>query len=155
MADYLSNQLKAVLFLGDITEGIPMRQQEGLTVQHFDFNCFRPRNNIGVPYGPSNASLMQITLKTVSADGYKELYDRLQSDELYHFSVVFNASFDEFKLLKEYGDAMMVVGYIVEIEEEFDTVDKPKQGMMLSMKILLHTLSMVGKNQTKTIVVNH
>ena len=98
---------------------------------------------------------MQITLKTVSADGYKELYDRLQSDELYHFSVVFNASFDEFKLLKEYGDAMMVVGYIVEIEEEFDTVDKPKQGMMLSMKILLHTLSMVGKNQTKTIVVNH
>ena len=119
MADYLSNQLKAVLFLGDITEGIPMRQQEGLTVQHFDFNCFRTRNNIGVPYGPSNAS------------------------------------FDEFKLLKEYGDAMMVVGYIVEIEEEFDTVDKPKQGMMLSMKILLHTLSMVGKNQTKTIVVNH
>ena len=44
MADYLSNQLKAVLFLGDITEGIPMRQQEGLTVQHFDFNCFRVSN---------------------------------------------------------------------------------------------------------------
>ena len=36
MADYFSNQLKAVLFLEDITEGVPMRQAEGYTIQHFD-----------------------------------------------------------------------------------------------------------------------
>ena len=79
MADYFSNQLKAVLFLEDITEGIPMRQAGGYTVQHFDYNCFRTRDKMGKPYGPSNASLMQIILKTISADGYKELYHRLNT----------------------------------------------------------------------------
>lgn len=155
MADYLSNQLKAALFLEDILEGIPLRQENGFTVQHFDYNCFRTREKAGKPYGPSNASLMHITVKTLSADGYKELYRRLNSTERYAFTLVFNASYDEFKILQDYADAMVVNGYIVEIEELFDTASKKKEGMMLSMKILLHSLDYLGKRVNRILMVNH
>lgn len=155
MADYFSNQLKAVLFLEDITEGIPMRQAGGYTVQHFDYNCFRTRDKMGKPYGPSNASLMQIILKTISADGYKELYHRLNSQEFCPFTVVFNATYDEFRILNDYSDAMVANGYMVEIEELFDTQGSKKEGMMLSMKILLHSLDYLGKRVNRKLMVNH
>ncbi len=155
MADYLSNRLKAVLFPEDITEGIPMRREAGYTIRHFDYNCFRTRDKAGKPYGASNASLMQITVKTVSADGYKEFYHRLNSMERYRFSVVFDASYDASKILRDYADAMVVDGYIVEIEETFDTVDNKKDGMMLSMKILLHSLDYLGERVDRKLVVNN
>lgn len=155
MAEYISNQLKAVLFLEDITEGIPMRQEAGLTIQHFDYNCFRTRDKVGKPYGPSNASLMQITVKTLSADGYKELYQRLNSLEQYPFSVIFNATYDEFKILQDYADAMLVNGYIVEIDELFDSANSKKEGMTLNMKLLLHSLDYLGKRVNRKLVVNH
>lgn len=155
MADYFSNQLKAVLFLEDITEGIPMRQADGYTVQHFDYHCFRTRDKMGKPYGPSNASLMQITLKTISADGYKELYHRLNSPELCPFTVVFNATYDEFRILKDCSDVMVANGYVVEVEELFDTQGDKKDGMLLSLKILLHSLDYLGKRVNRKLMVNH
>lgn len=155
MADYISNQLKTVLYLEDITMGIPMRQVNGFTVQHFDYNCFRTRDGVGSPYGPTNASLMRITVKTLLSDGYKELYNRLKSTELYAFSVVFNATYDEFRVLKDYADAMVVNGYIVEIEEVFDTMSGKQEGMMLNLKILLHSLEYLGKRVNRRLLVNH
>lgn len=155
MADYISNQLKAVLFLEDVTEGIPMRQEAGFTVQHFDYNCFRTRDRVGKPYGPTNASLMQITVKTLSVNGYKELYSRLNSAELYPFSVIFNATYDGYKILQDYADAMVANGYIVEIEEIFDSIGRKKEGMMLNMKILLHSLDYLGKRVNRKLLVNH
>lgn len=154
MADYLSNELKAVLFLEDITEGIPMRKEHGYTIQHFDYNYYRTRDHEGKPYGTSNTSLMDITVRTISANGYKELYQRLQSRELYPCTIVFNATYDEFQILKDYTDAMVVNGYIVEIEEVFDTIGEKKQGMMLSMKILLHSLDYLGTSVNRKYMVN-
>lgn len=154
MAEYLSNQLKAVLFLEDINEGIPMRQADGYTVQHFDYNYYRTRDHEGKPYGGSNTSLMDITIKTISADGYKELYRRLHSRELHPFTIVFNATYDEFRILENYADAMVVNGYMVEIEEVFDTMSEKQQGMMLSMKILLHTLDYMGVRVNRKYFVN-
>ena len=154
MADYFSNQLKAVLFLEDITEGVPMRQAEGYTIQHFDYNYYRTRDHEGNPYGGSNTSLMDITIKTISADGYKELYRRLHSRELYSCTIVFNATYDGFRILESYADAMVVNGYIVEIEEVFDTMTKKRQGMMLSMKILLHSLDYLGTRLNRKYLVN-
>ena len=155
MADYFSNQLKAVLFLEDINEGIPMRQEAGFTIQHFDYNCYRTRDKEGKPYGPSNASLMQVTVKTLSAAGYKELYNRLNSTDLYPFTLIFNAVYDSNKILKDYADAMVASGYIVEIEEKFDTIGYKKEGMMLNMKILLQSLDYLGKRVNRELVVNN
>lgn len=155
MPEFMSKQLKAVMFLEDITEGIPMRQESGFTVQHFEYSCFRTRDNAGMPYGPSNGSLMQITLKTISSDGYKELYQRLNSMELYSLSLIFNASYDEYRILEDYADAMIANGYIVEIEEVFDTLDTQHNGMTLNMKILLNSLDYIGNRVNRKLMVNH
>ena len=155
MPEYMSKQLKAVMFLDDITEGIPLRQEKGFTVQHFDYSCFRSRDKVGMPFGPSNASLMQITLKTISSDGYKELYQRLSSMDQFAFSMIFNASYDDFHILQDYEDAMIVNGYVVEIEELFDTIDPQHNGMILNMKILLHSLDYLGSRMDRKLMVNH
>lgn len=155
MPEYLSRQLKAVMFLEDITEGIPARQENGFTIQHFDYSCFRSRDKAGAPYGPSNASLMQITLRTISSDGYKELYLRLNSMEQYAFSLIFNASYNDSRILQEYEDAMIANGYVVEIEELFDTSDIQHNGMTLNMKILLHSLDYIGSKMEKRLFVNN
>lgn len=154
MADYLSNRLKAVLFSEDITEGSPMRREAGYTIKHFDYNCFRTRDNAGKPYGSSNASLMQIVVKTVSADGYKEFYNRLNSMERYRFTIVFDATYDQHKILRDYADAMVAEGYIVEIEETFDTIGNKKDGMQLSMSILLHSVDYLGERADRKLVIN-
>lgn len=155
MLEYMSQQLKAVMFLEDISEGIPARQENGFTIQHFDYSCFRSRNKMGIPYGPSNASLMLITLKTISSDGYKELYQRLNSMEQYDFSLIFNATYDDYRILQDYEDAMIAHGYVVEIEELFDTTDTQHNGMTLNMKILLHSLDYIGSRVDRQLFVNH
>ena len=155
MLEYMSQQLKAVMFLEDINEGIPARQENGFTIQHFDYSCFRSRNKMGIPYGPSNASLMLITLKTISSDGYKELYQRLNSMEQYDFSLIFNATYDDYRILQDYEDAMIAHGYVVEIEELFDTTDTQHNGMTLNMKILLHSLDYIGSRVDRQLFVNH
>ena len=155
MLEYMSQQLKAVMFLEDINEGIPARQENGFTIQHFDYSCFRSRNKMGIPYGPSNASLMLITLKTISSDGYKELYQRLNSMEQYDFSLIFNATYDDYRILQDYEDAMIAHGYVVEIEELFDTTDTQHNGMTLYMKILLHSLDYIGSRVDRQLFVNH
>ena len=40
MAEIFSNQLKAVLFLGDVNELAALRQENGYTVQHLDYESF-------------------------------------------------------------------------------------------------------------------
>ena len=45
--------------------------------------------------------------------------------------------------------------YMVEIEELFDTQGSKKEGMMLSMKILLHSLDYLGKRVNRKLMVNH
>ena len=89
MAEFFSNQLKAVLFLGDITEQMNLRQEDGYTIQNFDYQSFRSRDKLGQPYGPSNASLAHITLRSISGEGYKNLYTILKQRECYSFSVLF------------------------------------------------------------------
>ena len=67
---------------------------------------------------------------------------------------MFNATYDGFRILESYADAMVVNGYIVEIEEVFDTMTKKRQGMMLSMKILLHSLDYLGTRVNRKYLVN-
>ena len=71
------------------------------------------------------------------------------------FSMIFNASYDDFHILQDYEDAMIVNGYVVEIEELFDTIDLQHNGMILNMKILLHSLDYIGSRVERKLMVNH
>ena len=154
MAEFFSNQLKAVLFLGDITEQMNLRQEDGYTIQNFDYQSFRSRDKLGQPYGPSNASLAHITLRSISGEGYKNLYTILKQRECYSFSVLYNVKYANDRLVESYDTATVLNGYIVEIEEIFNTQHKKNQSMILNMKILLHDVDYIGVNTHRRLVVN-
>jgi hypothetical protein len=75
--------------------------------------------------------------------------------EQFAFSMIFNASYDDFQILQDYEDAMIVNGYVVEIEELFDTIAPQHNGMILNMKILLHSLDYIGSRVERKLMVNH
>jgi hypothetical protein len=154
MAEFFSNQLKAVLFLGDITEQMNLRQEDGYTIQNFDYQSFRSRDKLGQPYGPSNASLAYITLRSISGEGYKNLYNILKQRECYSLSLLYNVKYSEDRLVESYETATVLNGYIVEIEEIFDTNPMVSQSMILNMKILLHDVDYLGINTHRRLVVN-
>ena len=154
MAEFFSNQLKAVLFLGDITEQMSLRQEDGYTVQNFDYQSYRSCDKQGIPYGPSNATLVHITLRTISGEGYKNLYTILKQRECYSFSVLYNVKYSDDRLVESYETATVLNGYIVEIEEIFDTNRMKNQSMILNMKILLHDVDYLGINTHRRLVVN-
>ena len=91
MAENLSNYLKALLTLDDMTLGMPIRQEGCQTVQHFAYRCYRSRDSQGRPYGPTNATILRFVLKSLANNESKHFYRRLQDNESNTFSFIFNA----------------------------------------------------------------
>ena len=154
MTEIFSNQLRAVLFVGNVNEIAALRQECGFTIQHLDYESFRSRDKSGQPYGPSNASLANITLRSISGEGYKKLYEALKLKECNAFSVLYNVKYVKNHIVDSYEMGIVLYGYIVEIEEVFDTHHKNDQSMMLNMKILLHSVSYMGENTQRKLVIN-
>ena len=157
MAENLSNYLKALLTLDDMTLGMPIRQEGCQTVQHFAYRCCRSRDSQGRPYGPTNATILRFVLKSLANNESKHFYRRLQDNESNTFSFIFNATFDEIRLLKDYDDAMVVTGYVVEVQEVFGA-DMPevedKEQMYMCVDILVESIEYIGKMANKLLHTN-
>ncbi|MGM9760184.1 MAG: hypothetical protein ACI30I_08745 [Parabacteroides sp.] len=157
MAENLSNYLKALVTLEDLTLGLPIRQKGCQTVQHFSYRCGRSRNSQGKPYGPTTASILHFTLKSLSNNESKHFYRRLQDNETHTFSFLFNATFDGLQLLSDYDDAMVVTGYVIDIEEFFGTQMEEiedKEQMYMRVDLLVESIEYVGKMSNRTLYTN-
>ena len=51
----ISNNLKASFYFDDIRE-TKVRREQGFTLQQFHYECSRKRNDIGMPYGPTQTT---------------------------------------------------------------------------------------------------
>lgn len=154
MLENLSNQTKALLIAEDLSEMSVASQENCITLQHFSYACHRSRNEAGVPYGSTVSAVLQFTIKSLSEKDGKLFYERLKSNSVYSYTFVFNATFDSRKHLSHYGDALIVSGYVVDVEDDFNTTLAPDGGteqMLLHVKLLLSSLSYVGKDSKKTL----
>ena len=117
----ISNYLKATLFFDNIHE-TSVRREQGFTLQQFHYECTRKRNDIGMPYGPTQTTILQLQIKSLP-DGYlKEIYKRMNEHTESCFSIVFNASFrtDEGEnTLSDYDSGLIVTGYAISVDEAF------------------------------------
>ena len=154
MAELLSNHIKASLITEDISETHNILQSKCHIVQHFDYKCQRSRNEEGEAYGTTISAILNCTIQ--SADNLQVFYERMQSSSPHTYTFLFNSTFDERKELSDYEDAMIVTGYIVDIEEIFDTSssspDETTQ-MLLKFQILLSNITYVGKNNDKILSI--
>ena len=72
----ISNNLKASFYFDDIRE-TKVRREQGFTLQQFHYECSRKRNDIGMPYGPTQTTILQLQIKSLPDRYLKEIYKRL------------------------------------------------------------------------------
>ena len=159
MATVLSNQLKAMLVMEDVTEqGVSIVQNNSFTVQHFSYGCTRKRDHAGVPYGPTVPSYLDFSVRVTADDSAKQFFERMYSRDAFPFSFLFNASFNENRRLTECQDALVARGYLIEVEETCDTSgqDAAASGQMLIKgRLLLSQLIYAGSDKNLTLTITN
>ena len=87
-----SDHLKAVLYpenLMEVEENLEKRLCQ--TIQHFSYKCQRSRNDAGIPYGNTTPTELQFTVRLETPDDSKVFYQRMQQNELFDHTFLFNA----------------------------------------------------------------
>lgn len=157
MSGTILNQVKMLLVLEDIAEqGLDVRQNNSFTVQHFSYTCCRRRNDSGIPYGPTLPAYLDFTVKVVSDNNGKVFLERMQTNETFPYSFLFNASFNEVRRLSEFEDAMVASGYIVDVEEEYESTpaaDGTTEQMLFHIKLLISNLAYLGRDRTLDLTI--
>ena len=146
----ISNYIKATLFFDDFSE-VKVKKEQGFTLQQFNYECSRKRNNMGMPYGPTQTTVLRFLIKTLP-DGYlKEIYKRLDENTDSSFSIVFNAAFrsDEYgeTVLSDYDSALVATGFVIGINEAYSGMDT---GLMITnVEFLTKKITYIGNGNYK------
>ena len=147
----LSNQLKALLVVEDITEqGVNVWRDNCFVIQHFHYDCHRRRNDAGEPYGPTVPAYLSFTVRVTSDNNGKILFERMQSHDTFPYSFLFNATFNASRRLSECQDAMVVTGYVVDVEETYESAlseDGEAEQMLIHAKILMSNIKYLGRER--------
>ena len=157
MSRLSSNELKAMLVVEDIMEqGVSVWQGNCFTVQHFSYTCSRRRNDAGVPYGPTVPSFLDFTVKVASDNNGRVFVDRMRKDETFPYSFLFNASFNEKQHFSECEDAMVATGYVIDVEECYDTElngEQSSEQMLIRVRLLLSNIAYLGEERTLRLMI--
>jgi hypothetical protein len=155
----LSNQLKAILVTEDITEpGVNVWQDNCFIVQHFHYECRRKRNVAGEPYGDTVPSYLFFTVKVVSEGNSKVFFERMRGHDTFRYSFLFNASFNSMRGLSEYQDALVASGYLVDLEELYESAPDGSgvsDQMLIRAKLLLSNLAYVGQESILRLMITN
>ena len=151
-----SDHLKAVLYPDSILEnGRNIERKVCKTIQHFAYKCQRSRNDAGFPYGDTTPTEMQFTIRLGNPDDGKVFYQRMQSNELFDHTFMFNATFGSFERLESFEDAMVVKGYVVDVKEDYDTAmleDGTMNQIRMEVTLLISSITYLGKDDNSKIL---
>ena len=148
MVTFYSNYLKVVFTpedLGEMSDAI--LRSNCHTVQHFHYESKRLRDpDSGIDIHAEDSTLMDITIRINNPNCGKQLLQHMQDVELHAYTFLFNATFKPTGRLDDYDDALMATGYIINIEETFDTPQQAEQQeqMLMHIRLLLNTITFVG-----------
>ena len=147
-----SNNIKVALFADNVLEQLALRRTESIVVQHYGYALERPRNDHGIAYGTSSGGILTIDVRIASRDNMRTYYERLSQNYSTAFSLVFNATYDEFGILENYDGGMIVEGYLIGIGENFDRDKAEEQGeqMKLRFKVLVTKMTCIGLSHNIT-----
>ena len=164
----LSDYLKAILYPENLLEygrigenRWSVAKDQCPVIQHFAYKVQRNRNDAGIPYGGTTPTELKFTIRLGQPDDSKLYYQHLVSNELFEYSFIFNATFDDNKRLKNFEDAMVTRGYVVDVKEDFDvavTDENQSEQIMVEVTLLLSSITYVGKedqNNRKLEITNY
>lgn len=153
----ISDYLKAILYPDNLLEYGKIgdnqwnaEKDKCPVIQHFSYKVERNRNDAGIPYGGTTPTELKFTIRLGQPDDSKLFYDRLMSNELFEYSFIFNATFDDNKRLKNFEDAMVTRGYVVDVKEDYDravTDGNLSDQILVEVTLLLSSITYVGKEE--------
>lgn len=112
---------KTVFLTEDFTVMSVIERDRCLLVQQYDYSLSRARDSSGLPYGDTSGSTLRVTINTSTNVNTRALYRLLGVNEPTQFSIVNNAMFDELGRLVDYDSAMVAEGYVVSLDEGYDS----------------------------------
>ena len=151
----LSNHLKAVLFSDEIQDGGQnVLKEKCCTLNYFGYRCERSRNDAGFPYGLTNPAVLSFTVRLVQAEEGTIYHQRLMENTPSDYTFLFNASFNDQQRLKSYDNMFIVNGYVVDVEDDFDSGEKETRQMLIRVKLFVNSITYKGKMMDRQLVIN-
>ena len=144
----ISNQTKVVLFPDNYQEQAYITKEKCIAVQHYSYTLQRNRNAYGEPDGRISGSAVTLTIRVGSRDSLRLFYQRLTQHYSSTYSLLFDATYDVQGYLTDQSGALIVEGYVVDVQELFDRDQANEEGEQMSLvcEILLTSVSCVGMN---------
>ena len=151
MGTLYSNELKAIIVADDFLEN-PMNilKDNCLTVQRFEYLCEHKRNAAGEVYGPTEPVILKLSVRVNSPRHTKVFFRHLLSNGYYSYSILFNASFNTNQRLSNYEDGLVVNGYVVSVEENYNadkSITGEEEQMMLDVIIMASSVTYLGREE--------
>ena len=151
-------EIKAIVYQGNIVrlaqtnysdsvQAEAFQRNNGMAVQQFAYNCSMQQDNAGVVYGMPSHVLMDFTVCVMQAQ-QNIFYEKLMEKSTEQYSFLFNAVFERDKL-KAFDNAIMVEGYIVEVEE---CGSNEEEQALIKVKLLASELTYLHKNNEELIL---
>lgn len=145
----LSNQIKALAFYGDLTSAnAKLHRDEAVTLQNYYYRCVRSRNALGFPYGNPHSMQVEFTVRNFSVSWEKNLLEIMKSNETHSFSFIFNGVFNESRRLEDFDDALILRGFVVDMEHIYDNYQEENSTMgqrLMKIKLLLSNIVYKGE----------
>lgn len=151
----LSNELKAVVILEDLLE-MPANilKDNCLTVQNFNYDCVRKRTQKGGIYGAMDPVILSFTIRVNDQFHALRFFKAIASNLTTSLSFLFNATYDPRMRLKDYEDGLVVNGFVVGVEEVYQTEANENgefQQMLLNVKLLVSTVTYLGNEENSNL----
>ena len=147
------NELKAVAVMADLLESEKsITQDKCMSVKHFDYRCARRRDSRGRACHANEPAWLTFSVCINSAEQAKPIYQQLTDSKRSPMSFLFNALFSDTKRLTDYYDAMVVEGYVVDVQEDFCSAalsGQEEEQIVLRVRMQVHSIKYVGKNDCK------
>ena len=118
-----ANELKAVAVMADMTESEKnITQDKCMSVKHFDYRCSRRRDSKGRTCHANQPAWLNFSVAVNSAEQTRPFYEQMTDQKRSPITFLFNAVFSDTKRLADYYDAMVVEGWVVDVQEQFCSV---------------------------------
>ena len=151
-------EIKVTVFLGNIgqltdsnfqnpVQENAFQRANGMAVQQFAYQCALQRDSAGTVLGRPENVVFDFTVCVMQAE-QNIFYEKLMEKATERFTFIFNAKFENDKL-KDFDNAIMAEGYIVNIEE-YGSNDNEQA--MMRVKLLASELTYLHKNNDKLIL---
>ena len=161
MAITVSNHLKAMLYPEDIRSLDERRFRipcdRCFTILHFGYECKRERNKSGYPFGNTTSTILDFTIRLMSPEDGKPFYHQMQQNEPEFFTFLFNATLFNRQYVTGYEDAMVVNGYVIDVEDDFTnapTSEGNTEQMLIHVKLLVANITYIGVNGDRYIEIS-